>query len=150
MRMKDSNPLIDLEKLGRARNLRNELAEIQSMLEPLLRPTLTDTARIGEVFDIYREVLARRNRGINPLSVHERKKFYMAVLYLYSPRTLIGGKMYSGIRRALADITRIRSAASISDGCTGLLVLYRAYRDFREDVDGIIDGVCKSFGVARQ
>jgi hypothetical protein len=139
--------IIDFDRIGEIKRLRQQIEEIQSHYQQVTKPILTDFRHIPLIYEKFRGVLAAKRTPPNPNSVYERKKFMVAALYFYSPRSLAGGKMRSGLRRAIMHALGMKTQASISDNCSNITVLYHAYREFRRDVDAIITEVGRELSV---
>lgn len=68
----------------------------------------------------------------------QRNKFLLIVLHLYSPLTLVGGKMTVGLRKELSKLLDLHTPSSISNVCSNLLFYYQTYRIFRLEVNLIL------------
>ncbi|RHT78644.1 hypothetical protein DW736_18185, partial [Coprobacillus sp. AM28-15LB] len=68
-------------------------------------------------------------------SVTQRKKFIFIILYLFSPSSLAGGKMASGLRPEIAKVLGVQSECTISDNCADVVFLYQNYGDFSGDIE---------------
>lgn len=126
--------VIDYDKIAEIQRLRNESKNISIRINALSVPLLTDLDMLENVYKEYLSVVSAR---IAP-PAHNRKKFLLASLWLFSPKTLAGCKMRSGMREKLAEILNIKSPSLISDNCDNLIILYRTYREFRQDVNIIV------------
>lgn len=71
----------------------------------------------------------------------QRKKFIFIILYLYSPSSLAGDKMASGLRNELSKVLGIQAKSTISNNCANLVFLYQNYMDFRNDVEFIYNKI---------
>lgn len=100
----------------------------------LSTPLLDDLSLLDGLYRVYLGVYARRGDPQAAFKVYNRRKFLLCVLYLYSPRTLVGGKARPGLRQSLARIFGLNSPTPVSDNCMNLLFHYERYLDFRRDV----------------
>ena len=80
----------------------------------LTSPVLKDKSLIHEIYKIFVELLNKRGCPPNIDSVTQRKKFIFIILYLFSPSSLAGGKMTSGLRPEIAKVLGVQSECTIS------------------------------------
>lgn len=143
--MNERTPRINIGKATAIRVLRSKVKELSRTIDELGEPLLTDLSLLPCVYDAYRRVFERRGRPGDAATVRNRKKFLLVALYLYSPKTLAGERMRrGGLRRAITALFGLTASTPVSDNCSGLVVQYRAYADFRRDVDIIFEEVCRS------
>jgi hypothetical protein len=90
---------------------------------------------IHEIYKIFVELLNERGCPPNIDSVTQRKKFIFIILYLFSPSSLAGGKMASGLRPEIAKVLGVQSECTISDNCADVVFLYQNYGDFSGDIE---------------
>lgn len=124
----------NFDKIIRIKKIRIEKSELSDEENKLTTPSITDKSLIPEIYNVFRELLDERGCAPNIESVIQRKKFIFIILYLFSPSTLAGGKMASGLRDYLADILGIYSKSTISDNCSDIVFLYQNYADFSDDI----------------
>lgn len=123
----------------RLAEMRRDLSERERAIsEPILR----DRSLIGEIFGWFEEVAA--GMGLPPCEGNpaQRKKFIFIILYLYSPLTLVGEKMGTGLRDEIVRATGC-TASLISHNCEDAAFLYQHYRDHRKDVDAIYGEIAR-------
>lgn len=125
---------LDFNKIERLKKIRSEKSELSSEENALASPFLEDKSLIREIYRIFVEILSERACPPNPASVTQRKKFIFIVLYLFSPSTLVGGKMKQGLREEMSRVLGIRSVDIISKNCDDVVFLFRHYKDFSEDI----------------
>lgn len=125
---------LDLNKIDRLKKIRSEKSELSIEENALASPVLEDKSLIHEIYKIFREIQEERDCPPNPASVTQRKKFIFIILYLFSPSTLVGGKMKPGLREEMARVLGIKSADIISKNCEDVVFLCRYYKDFSEDI----------------
>lgn len=131
-------------KILALKSLREEFNELSEQMQELAAPILNDLSYLPWIYTVFTEHLRRNGRTHDAGSVYNRKKFLMAVLYLYSPRALAGDRMRMGLRKRISELFKLSSSTPISDNCAGLIVLYSRYSDFRKDVDAILGMVLKN------
>lgn len=83
---------LDFGKIARIKDIQERMSELSEEGKDLSSPLLTDIRLVGEIYDIFSGMVE------NPASAEQRKKFIFIILYLFSPGTLAGGKMASGLR----------------------------------------------------
>ncbi|MCM1297414.1 MAG: hypothetical protein NC311_17895 [Muribaculaceae bacterium] len=110
---------------------------MQNALTEIAEPILTDFSLLPVLYDAYLDVFRERGQLHYANRVYHRKKFLLIVMSLYSPITLVGGRMRTGLRKKLAKLFCIPSESTVSDNIKDLLNYYNLYRDFRRDVDVI-------------
>lgn len=138
---------INIGRISAIKNINTKMSEFTAMLHKLEQPIFTDKSLLPTIYKVYRDYFARRGNVHDADLVRNRKKFLLIVLYLYSPRTLSGRKMQLGLRRQISNVIGLTSSTPISDNCVGLITLYNAYIDFKNDVDAIYSDVIKTLGV---
>lgn len=125
---------LDLNKIDRLKKIRSEKSELSSEENALASPVLKDKSLIREIYGMFVEILNERDCPPNPARVTQRKKFIFIILYLFSPSTLVGGKMKPGLREEISRVLGINSADIISKNCEDVVFLCRHYKDFSEDI----------------
>jgi hypothetical protein len=127
----------DIERIEAIKLLNNDICSLKKMLDEAATPVLHDMTLIPELFEVFKSVFERRGCPEKAQQVYNRKKFLLLMMYLYSPITLVGGRMRTGLRDKLSELFGLNTSTPISDNCVRLLFDYQTYRDFRRDV-GII------------
>ena len=123
---------LNFNKIVHLKKVRIEKSKLSEEENMLAMPILSDKKLIGEIYDIFCELL---NDTQNIDSVSQRKKFLFIILYLFSPSTLAGGKMLCGLRDELAKVLKVQSKTTISDNCNDIVFLYQNYADFWKDIN---------------
>lgn len=137
----DESAKINIGKVAALKKLRDKVRELSDTMKELGEPILDDLALLPTIYEAYKRVFQRRGCPDDVTSVRNRKKFLMVVLYLYSPKALAGDRMRMGLRKKVSELFGLTTSTPISDNCAGLIVQYRAYADFRRDVDLIFQEV---------
>lgn len=142
----DDHPVVvDTDRISTIRTLRDSFMQLSSEIEQASKPILGNIGDMEMVFRKYLETCGIPETSV--LDSYQRKKFLMVALYLYSPRTLAGGKMKSGLRNALARTLNVKTQTSISENSANLMGLYRGYRDFRRDVNLTLVAIYEELGI---
>ena len=118
-----------------------EKSELSEEENALMSPLLTDKSLIAEIYKIFSDLLNERDCPPNIESVTQRKKFIFIILYLFSPSTLAGGKMISGLREEMAKVIGIRERSTISRNCSDVVFFYQNYKDFSGDIEYLYAGI---------
>ena len=126
---------LDFNKIIRLKKIRIEKSELSEEENILTSPILKDKSLIHEIYKIFVELLNERGCSPNIDSVTQRKKFIFIILYLFSPSSLAGGKMASGLRPEIAKVLGVQSECTISDNCADVVFLYQNYGDFSGDIE---------------
>jgi len=132
---------INIGKVAALKKLREKVIELSDVMEELGEPILDDLSLLPRIYEAYKRVFSRRGCPDEAMAVRNRKKFLMVVLYLYSPKALAGDRMRMGLRKQVSELFGLTTSTPISDNCSGLIVQYHAYADFRRDVDLIFKEV---------
>ena len=126
---------LDFNKIIRLKKIRIEKSELSEEENALTASILKDKSLIHEIYKIFIELLNERGCPPNIDSVTQRKKFIFIILYLFSPSSLAGGKMTSGLRPEIAKVLGVQSECTISDNCADVVFLYQNYGDFSGDIE---------------
>ena len=126
------------ERISKMSELRGKRNEIDEDIKKLSKPLVSDRALISTIYEWFKDILFERDCPPNPESPHQRKKFLFIILSLYNPGFFMGDKMLYGLRRDLADCLGVGAESVISDNCSDLLFIYRHYKEFSGDVEGLI------------
>lgn len=145
-----ANTLFDTARVADIRSLGSRLATLRRSYERATRPSMDDFALLPSLYEAYRSVFARRGCPDQALRVYHRKKFLLAVVYLYSPKTLAGAKLRVGLRSRITRLLGIKADTPVSDNCSSMLDLYRLYRDFRSDTDEVLSAMARAVPAVRK
>lgn len=107
--------------------INNRIEELQCQKNDLLKPLLTDFSHISFLYDTFKE---HHTSGIQ-----SRKDFIMLILFIYSPTTLLGGKMKKGLREQLSIVLKVNEPSIISNNAAEVVFLYNKQRSYRDEID---------------
>ena len=62
-------------------------------------------------------------------------------MYLYSPGSLAGGKMKSGLRNKIAEALGVKAMSAVSNKLDSITFSYKLYKYFRQDLNRILSGI---------
>ena len=132
------NIIIQMESLQKKKQ------QILEEERKLLRPTLTDVALIGNIYDMFLTAMHELHPKVRELNnTIQRSKFIFIILYLYSPETFCGRKMKrGGIREKIAKVTGCKKTL-ISHNCRNVKMYYYVYSDFHADVDAVYEKILR-------
>ena len=132
---------LDFDKIIRIRNIRSVKSDLSKEENALALPVLSDKKLIPKIHKVFTSLIVERGCKPATNTVIQRKKFIFIVLYLYSPSSLAGDKMASGLRNELSKVLGIQAKSTISNNCANLVFLYQNYMDFRNDVEFIYNKI---------
>lgn len=123
---------VDIERIHELRKARMDMITAVDKWKEL-------TASMSNVSVDMREAYSRMNPivGENPRGM-KRRAALMALLYLFSPQSLIGFKTKANVRRILSAILSYGSPSSVSNDARDLLFMYRNYKAFSAQVDELV------------
>lgn len=116
-----------------------ELKETKKVIRDLIKkekklstPRIGDFSQIKTIYSIFEELCKKSDR--NPDSPHSRKVFIAIVLIHFQPDVFVGCRFRVGLRGMIADVTKV-SHSLISHNCEDVLLYFRVYEEFREEVN---------------
>lgn len=144
--MNETSAKFNMGKVMALKVLRDKSLELQKAMDELGEPSLDDLSLLPQIYDAYLNVFRKRGCPQKATQVYHRKKFLLIVLYLYSPKTLAGGKMRVGLRDRLSELFGLSASTPVSDNCSNVVFQYNHYRDFRRDVEIIYNEITATLG----
>jgi hypothetical protein len=94
------------------------------------------------MYDVFTVSLKRLSPNALPNDTTSRKKFLYAILYIFSPSTLVGEVMRHKLRDCVSKVIGCTPTGVSRDYKTSLF-FYATYKEFRDDVNSIIrDMLC--------
>ena len=121
-------------KIAEIKSIREDISRLSERETELTKPILTDLSFIETLYEWFKEIASsgpKRDRSV------QQKEFIFIILFMYSPGTLAGGKMKSGLRDKLGDILGIKGKSAISDKLDTLVFSYKMYKYFRQDLNRV-------------
>lgn len=98
------------------------------------QPQLTDLSKIPELYQDFIKIVETKK-----CSDSDKKRFFIFIIvYLYAPKRLFGGRMTTGLRRAIGKALNMHAHSTVSDYCTSLLIMYLQYKDFQDTINDIL------------
>lgn len=126
-----------ITRLGQIKEERKRLEQEEKLYST---PFIADTERVKAVYDYCAEAyvqLAPQSQLDTPFV---RRRILFVILFLFSPKTLAGGKMTHGLRAKIAAAMNMEPS-NVSHYHTNILFYYKVYKDFRDDVNNIFKDV---------
>lgn len=127
--------LKDFSAISELQTIREQKSRLSERETELATPLLNDLNLIPEIYNWFAKFLSEMTFPPCLDSVTQRKKFIFIILFLYSPSTLAGGKMLTGLRDKISEATGVYSKSTISDNCANVVFMYQNYKLFRRDID---------------
>ena len=103
----------------------------------LSEPIVINMGMIRNLYDVFCLSLKRQDVKANPEDTGNRKKFLYAILYIFSPSTLVGEVMRHKLRECVSEVIGCTPTGVSRDYKTALF-FYATYSDFHDSVDMII------------
>lgn len=122
--------------MNRVEELRRVRSEIECLRDDERRlsvPVLSNMSLIHNLYDVFCVSLKRQKPQANPKDTNSRKKFLYAILYLFSPATLVGDVMRHKLREYVSVVLGCTPTGVSRDYKTSIF-FYATYADFRESV----------------
>ena len=126
-----------MNRVERLRQIHTEMDKLREKEKLLSQPIVENMGMIQNLYDVFRLALKKQNVKADPDGTAERKKFLYAILYIFSPATLVGEVMRHKLRENISAVLACTPTGVSRDYKTGLF-FYATYTDFRESVDLII------------
>lgn len=126
--------------MNRVEELKRVHSEIEALKErekKLSVPIVFNMGMIRNLYDVFCVSLKRQDPTASPKDTNSRKKFLYAILYIFSPATLVGEVMRHKLRECVAKILDCTPTGVSRDYKTGIF-FFATYSEFRESVMGII------------
>lgn len=117
-------------------SIKEEKRRLESEERRLSTPIIQDVKRVGAVYKYCVEAHKELFPDLSCDKPFVRRRFLFVILFLFSPKTLAGGKMGHGLRAEIAKVMGIESS-NISHYHSNILFFYNVYSDFRDDVNNL-------------
>lgn len=124
------------EVVSRLKEIKEERLRLNDEEQTLSSPAITDPDRIPEVLEYCKESYRELHPNSKVRVSEVRRMYIFILLFLFSPKTLAGGKMSNGLRTRIAGAMGIESS-NVSHYHADVWFYYTVYSDFRDDVNGM-------------
>ena len=126
-----------MNRIDRLRDIRAEIENLKDEDRRLSVPIVMNMGIIRNLYEVFKVSLKRQDPDATPQDTNSRKKFLYAILYIFSPATLVGDVMRHKLREYVSSVLGCTPTGVSRDYKTGVF-FYVTYSDFREEVDSII------------
>lgn len=127
---------VDIEKINELRKARTDMITAVDRWERLTANLQNGSLDMRDAYSRMKPIVGERPRGM------KRRAALMALLYLFSPQTLIGTKTKSSLRRRIASLLSYGSQSSVSNEARDLMFMYGNYQGFKREVDRLVSMAC--------
>lgn len=127
---------VDIEKINELRKARMDMMTAVDRWERLTANLQNGSLDMRDAYSRMKPIVGERPRGM------KRRAALMALLYLFSPQTLIGTKTKSSLRRRIASLLSYGSQSSVSNEARDLMFMYGNYQGFKREVDRLVSMAC--------
>lgn len=124
------------EMISRLCSIKDERKKLEQEEDMLSTPIIQDISRVGEVYGYCLEAHRVLFPGLPHNKPFIRRRFLFVILFLFSPKTLAGGKMGHGLRASISKVMKV-TPSNISHYHSNILFFYNLYSDFRDDVNNL-------------
>lgn len=126
------------EMITKLCSIKEERKRLEQEEIKLSTPIIQDLRRVREVYQYCLDAHKELAPSQSPNKPFVRRRFLFVLLFLFSPKTLAGGKMGHGLRAEIAKVMKIESS-NVSHYHSNILFFYNVYSDFREDVNKLFE-----------
>lgn len=131
-----------MNRVEELRRVHSEIDDLKDEYRRLSIPIVMNMGMIRNMYDVFTMSLKRLAPNAQPNDTNSRKKFLYAILYIFSPATLVGEVMRHKLRECVSRVVGCTPTGVSRDYKTSIF-FYATYKEFRDDVDWIIrDMLC--------
>lgn len=138
-----------MNRVDELRRVRSEIEGLREEERRLSVPIAMNMGMISNLYEVFALSLKRQDPSASPADTNSRKKFLYAILYIFSPATLVGDVMRHKLRECVSCVIGCTPTGVSRDYKTGLF-FYATYKQFRDDVDEIIRDMLCILGKAEE
>ena len=124
-----------MNRILELKGIRAEINRLKSQEKKLVQPILSNLGLVRNLYDVYKNAIKRQNG--DPYDTDNRKKFLYAIIYCFSPATLVGDVMRHHLRETITAVIGCTHTGVSRDYKTAQF-FYDTYQEFRESTDLII------------
>lgn len=131
-----------MNRVKELQRVRSEIEGLKDDYERLSVPIVLDMGLISNLYDVFSMSLKRQAPDASPRDTNSRKKFLYAILYLFSPATLVGDVMRHRLREYISGVIGCTPTGVSRDYKTAMF-FYSTYKTFQDEVNEVIrDMLC--------
>lgn len=134
-----------MNRVDELRRVRTEIDRLRDDEKRLSVPIVMNMGMIRNLYDIFVMSLKWQDVDADPRDTNNRKKFLYAILYIFSPSTLVGDVMRHKLRECVSKVMGCTPTGVSRDYKTGLF-FYETYKEFKESVDLITYNMLRVLG----
>ena len=134
-----------MNRVDELRRIRSKIELLREEEKELSVPLVMNMGMIRNLYDVYILSLKMQDPTADPLDTINRKKFIYAILYIFSPSTLVGEVMRHKLRECVSSVLGFTPTGVSRDYKTGLF-FYSTYKEFRESIDIITNDMLFTLG----
>lgn len=138
-----------MNRVEELRRIRSEIDNLRDDEKRLSVPLVMNMGIIRNLYDVYSMTLKSQNPNADPKDTNSRKKFLYAILYIFSPSTLVGDVMRHKLRECVSRVIGCTPTGVSRDYKTSLF-FYATYKSFRDQVDVIIHDMLEILGKEKE
>ena len=124
-----------MNKIEELRHIRLEIERLKGQEKTLAEPIVYNMEIVRNLLDVYKCTVKRQNG--DPNDTDNRKKFLYAILFIFSPSTLVGDQIRHQLRELVSDVIGCTNTGISRDYKTAQF-FYDTYQEFRQSTDEII------------
>ena len=137
--------ILGMNRVEELRRIRQEMGRLEDEEKRLSVPIVMNMGMIRNLYDVFMLSLKRQCLSANPTDTNSRKKFLYAILYIFSPATLVGDVMRHRLRECVSSILECTPTGVSRDYRTAMF-FYETYKDFKTSVNLIIKDMLDVLG----
>ena len=138
-----------MNRVDELRRIRAQIDSLRDEDKRLSVPIEMNMGIIRNLYDVFAMSLKRLEPTASPTDTNSRKKFLYAVLYIFSPATLVGDVMRHKLRECVSVVLGCTPTGVSRDYKTSLF-FYATYKSFRDQVDVIIHDMLEILGKEKE
>lgn len=123
------------------RDVCRKAAEANIKFAEAFAPRLTDMSLIEKIHQMY--VTFARESGFSADGTDNNKQFLFLILWLYSPASLMGGKINKHLRRVIASALGINADTALYKMRSTSVSWYETYQEFRRECNLTLEHIEK-------
>lgn len=118
------------DKISRMIEADTAIRELSDEYKNVSAPIFTDQTKIPHIYDVYVSAIGRNySNGLM------KKYFTIISVILYSPKTILGAPIASGLRRSLSNALAYGSDSAITNNLIEALGWYRYVKSERDTIN---------------
>lgn len=133
-----------MNRIAELRKVRDDINRLTKLERRLSQPLLQNLGMVRNLYEVYKNAITRQMG--DPYDTDNRKKFLYAIIYCFSPTTLVGDAMRHRLRETVSSVIGCTNTGVSRDYKTAQF-FYDTYREFRESTNLIIKEILTVTGI---